>query len=1095
MLDECKFPHFIPDRPKGQDCFEGHSQKNLAHKIFEYIKSVDELPDKKGGVIMPRIIGLEGGWGIGKSNVVNMIEELSNKNYYTFTYDAWGHQEDLQRRSILETLTNDLIKKKVLLGKVNIKMRNGKDHQADWKDQLSLLLSNKTTTIHKSTPILTNAALWGIFVVFVFTICFSIAAQIITDEFELSRYWYIDAIPIVLAAIVFIYYRFIVGNKDAIKQMIDRKNSDTIDEQFTSSEEPSVAEFKNWLRAISDYLSTSKCSKKKLIIVFDNMDRLPSAKVMQLWSSIYTFFAGGDFENIWAIIPYDYKHLCQAIYGDKDEKEKAECIKRFIDKTFPITFNVPQPIITDYKKLLNNYFVQAFGVGQHDQEHICQVFMSLKDDPNPRTVIAFINELVSMRLQWPNKKYRLQNMALYILRKDDLFYNDKSLEANLLGDTIFKKIAPFYPHQEEVRTQLCQYAYGLEDENLAKELPLHKELMRSISNGTSIKAYSERPNFLAVLEKVLVDIDEAGLDNAVKSLVSIDDVVMPEADQIRIQAKWDMLANIKTASNYYKHAFDEILAILIRHATNIRVADMVKAYCSAMQSLPVQNGVDYYNALNDLQKFLDASNKKIDISEYLSILNSTPEHFVEYVSEAKKDYSKYFLVTDNKQLNDYLLNNIAINGHESAAVVVYYIIDDDRYNLSALCEGLSKDINNDKIKENINAAAYINRLLNKGNEILETRFTSATVKTSIDTLKVPLKNELPLGLEDVLAMYLADGSDINLNLSDDVLSRLSGCVERYMSYTDLLKHTGSAGSVFRQLNVYMIKKQKGHILDLHYAAKEILSIKDTLEIDIESIFNQFNRCPDIDWGEFSVGNDYVVNVKNYVHQSLFEDYKKYQGPFTQSIINLGVQAISYQTTGFLAKMQQVRQGYSIVNRLVVDSYWSAFVMSYLGTDYMKVAGEKLTNEATTILNHIYDSNTCEADVSLLLDKLLEYPDSLTLEKFIHNMMNNNFTKIPITILKFKYFGNLLPMLGSSMDANTARGLISNFIKPICLDPECASIIIKKKDYYIELLKLDKVLAAPLINEMVKFDSYSPIAEILKSILPEIDKKDEQVKKE
>jgi hypothetical protein len=1040
MLDENKFPHFIPDKPKGKDCFEGHSQDKLAHKIFDYIKSIDELPDKEGSGVMPRIIGLEGGWGTGKSNVVNMIKKLSSEEYYTFTYDAWGHQEDLQRRSILETLTNNLIENEILLGKVNIKMRNGKVHKADWKDQLSLLLSNKTTTIHRSTPVLTNAALWGIFIVLVFTISYSIAAQIITDEFDFHSYWYIDAIPIASAAIVFFCYYF-TGNKDAIKQMIDRKNSDIIDEQFTSSEEPSVAEFKNWLRAISDYLSTSKGKNKKLIIVFDNMDRLPSAKVMQLWSSIYTFFAGGDFENIWAIIPYDYKHLCQAIYGDKDDKEKAECIKRFIDKTFPITFNVPQPIITDYKKLFNNYFVQAFGEGQHDQEHICQVFMSLKSDPNPRTVITFINELVSMRLQWPDKKFRLQNMALYILRKDDLFYNDENLEVNLLGDDIFNKIAPFYPHQEEARTQLCQYAYGLEDENLAKELPLHKELMRSISKGISIKDYSERPNFLTVLEKVLADIDEAGLDNAVKSLASIDNVRMPEADQIRIQAEWDMLANIKVVSSYNKHSFDKILAILIKHVTNKKVADIVKTYCSAMQSLPVQNGVDYYNALNDLQKSLDASNRKIDISEHLSILNSTPEHFVEYVSEAKKDYAKYFLVADNKLLNDYLLDT-AINGHESAAIVVSYIMDDDRYNLNALCEGLSKAIKDDKIKVNINVAAYINRLLNKGNEILETRFTSTPVKASIDTLKVPLKNELPLGFEDVLAMYLAEGNDINLNLSDDILSKLSGCVERYMSYTDLLKHTGSAGSVFRQLNVYMIKKQKGHILDSHYAAKEILSIKDTLEIDIESIFNQFNRCPNIDWGGFSVGNDYVVNVKNYVHQSLFEDYKKYQGSFTQSIINLGVQAISYQAVGFLAKMVQVRQGYSIVNRLVVDSYWSAFVMSYLGTDYMKVAGEKLTKEATTILNHIYDSNTCEADIPALLDKLLEHPDSLTLENYMHDMMNNKFTKNPITILKFKYFGNLLPILGSSMDANTARGLISNFIKPIYLDPECASIIIR-----------------------------------------------------
>ena len=66
---------------------------------------------------MPRILGIEGSWGSGKSNVVNMIErELSKEGYFTFTYDAWGHQEDLQRRSILETMATNLINNKVLQG-------------------------------------------------------------------------------------------------------------------------------------------------------------------------------------------------------------------------------------------------------------------------------------------------------------------------------------------------------------------------------------------------------------------------------------------------------------------------------------------------------------------------------------------------------------------------------------------------------------------------------------------------------------------------------------------------------------------------------------------------------------------------------------------------------------------------------------------------------------------------------------------------------------------------------------------------------------------------------------------------------------------
>lgn len=91
MLDETKYPHFIPDKPQGEDVFEGKSQEHLAASICNYIKSIDVKPDKEDELNIPRIIGLEGGWGTGKSNVVNMIGgELSKVGYYTFTYDAWG---------------------------------------------------------------------------------------------------------------------------------------------------------------------------------------------------------------------------------------------------------------------------------------------------------------------------------------------------------------------------------------------------------------------------------------------------------------------------------------------------------------------------------------------------------------------------------------------------------------------------------------------------------------------------------------------------------------------------------------------------------------------------------------------------------------------------------------------------------------------------------------------------------------------------------------------------------------------------------------------------------------------------------------------
>ena len=342
MANNEQYPRFIPDKPTGDDVFEGQSQTNLANNICEYIRSNDSASSRGRGQ-MPRIIGLEGKWGSGKSNVVEKIKkDLEGEGYYTFTYDAWGHQEDLQRRSILETLTNALIEDTVLEGKVKIKMRNGESKEAEWKDQLSLLLSNKTTTITQPQTRLTGSAIWGIVLIGLFTILNIIINQLLDNEcISLSWKWILlEYSPIIVGLIVAGYYRYKDKNWKNVFTLLTQKSDDTITEQFTSSEEPSVMEFKNWMHAISSHLGRAKGNKKKkVIIVFDNMDRLPSEKVMQLWSAIYTFFAGSEFENIWTIIPYDYMHLCDAIYesgedGKIKDSDKSK-FKRFINKTFP----------------------------------------------------------------------------------------------------------------------------------------------------------------------------------------------------------------------------------------------------------------------------------------------------------------------------------------------------------------------------------------------------------------------------------------------------------------------------------------------------------------------------------------------------------------------------------------------------------------------------------------------------------------------------------------------------------------------------------------------------------------------------------------
>lgn len=98
-----KYPRFLTNKLCEQDLFEGKSHDSIAQNIANVLE--------KGSV---KIVGLDGGWGSGKSNMVSLIknklnDKTTSSKYHFFIYDAWGHQTDFQRRSILENLTSYLV--------------------------------------------------------------------------------------------------------------------------------------------------------------------------------------------------------------------------------------------------------------------------------------------------------------------------------------------------------------------------------------------------------------------------------------------------------------------------------------------------------------------------------------------------------------------------------------------------------------------------------------------------------------------------------------------------------------------------------------------------------------------------------------------------------------------------------------------------------------------------------------------------------------------------------------------------------------------------------------------------------------------------
>lgn len=245
-----EFPRFISNRPCGEDKFDGNSQQRLAESIAEHFKRNDALPKEDA---LPRIIGVEGGWGSGKSNVVKLLKDKYLTKYHFFEYDAWGHQEDLQRRSFLELLTEELIDKKILIGKSKSFVNN---KSISWGEKLKELLAKRVVRINKSLPQFNAGAFWT-------ALFLALTPITVFLSEKLSELDIISNIPILLLIAfapilvgLVVWGTVCICDKDARSfgyllkisktEDVETKNFETINE-----DDPTAIKFRRWMNDVS----------------------------------------------------------------------------------------------------------------------------------------------------------------------------------------------------------------------------------------------------------------------------------------------------------------------------------------------------------------------------------------------------------------------------------------------------------------------------------------------------------------------------------------------------------------------------------------------------------------------------------------------------------------------------------------------------------------------------------------------------------------------------------------------------------------------------------------------------------------------------
>lgn len=461
------------------------------------------------------------------------------KIFFFFTYDVWGHQEDLQRKAILNELVDFLI------GKKAIESNTKKNNPKNWKERVKKVTGIVTETTQFQVPQIS----WGIFfcalILLIIPFCNQLAELDVLKEQQIPIIPVhlplpvgIVLLPLILLVVLyffFIDYKCRLNDKfkpsrkiisDASAELLcvykDEK-IETTERTYVNEVNPSVMDFRNLLKALSEELG-----KQHLVIFFDNMDRLPKEKVENLWSSIHTFFAEKQgYRTISCIVSFDRRHVRSAFSSNDGFDEN--CGDDYIDKTFDVVYRVAPPVLSDWKKFFKTKWFDAFGGIENQEEYDCVIqaydLLSGKRGLTPRTIIKFINEFVLLKTLFSDVPERY--IAIFILKKNELIEN--SLDKDCL-----KNLKSIYEKDDNYDKYIAALVYQVTPERALSAVYV-TSLKRALEQGNrdELERISKASFFSDILDEAIYTVDK--LDN---TIVSIDMLPQESLDETRLRKVW-----------------------------------------------------------------------------------------------------------------------------------------------------------------------------------------------------------------------------------------------------------------------------------------------------------------------------------------------------------------------------------------------------------------------------------------------------------------------------------------------------------------------------------------------------------------------------
>lgn len=377
---------FLKDEPqtKSEVSYERFYHNSIAPALKKILK--DDTS--------PHTIGLFGAWGAGKSTVIEMVKNDSELDMPVFIFDAWKYKDDTLRRTFLINLVNFLKENKTKIDE-NI---------------LTPLYSSTTDSVTKSGDSTKNNAmpwykkLWaqirrftllGILAISIlFIVLFNTIWQHLSVAELFKTVLSFTASVSVLVVVLKPAVEEIV--KTAVRSLFNKQISQTelVTKTFQQDRLNSPEQFETKFIEILEHVD------KKMVIVFDNIDRVQGDVAISMLTTIKTFMYSNAKNGLVFIVPCDPAAIEVQVekyfYGSNGDRPDSFGAAEYLRKIFNLIIWIPDFINTDLEQYTKDLIGKTGGISKLlDDEDVILVVNSAFSR-NPREIIQFINNLIAM---------------------------------------------------------------------------------------------------------------------------------------------------------------------------------------------------------------------------------------------------------------------------------------------------------------------------------------------------------------------------------------------------------------------------------------------------------------------------------------------------------------------------------------------------------------------------------------------------------------------------------------------------------------------------------------------------------------------------